>query len=102
MTSRERYDKFVNQHLTMDGYCTLTSFDTWKEAERQAFDLAASERADAEKDAALDALKRAERFIVNGTEFGYIRMPDAPDPALDTLPAIRRAIAILAAKEKKS
>jgi hypothetical protein len=64
--------------------------------------VSGQERADAEKDAALDALKRAERFIVNGTEFGYIRMPDAPDPALDTLPALRRAIAILAAKEKKS
>lgn len=61
----------------------------------------AYERADAEKDAALDALKRAERFIVNGAEFGYIRMPDAPDPALDTLPAIRRAIAILAANGEK-
>jgi len=35
------------------------------------------------------ALRKAEQFIVNGVEFGYIRMPDAdtPDPAHETLPA---------------
>lgn len=42
-----------------------------------------------------DACKRAEQFIANGIEFGFIRLPDAgtPDPAHDTLPAIRAALA---------
>jgi hypothetical protein len=42
----------------------------------------------------LAALKKAEQFIVNGVELGFIRMPDlgTPDPAHDTLPAIRAAI----------
>ena len=39
------------------------------------------------------ALKAARRFIENGIEFGAIRMPDAPDPALDTLPTIIAALA---------
>jgi hypothetical protein len=39
------------------------------------------------------ALKRAEQFIVNGTELGFIRMPEtAYDPAHFTLPAIRQAL----------
>lgn len=43
----------------------------------------------------LAALKRAEQFISNGVEFGYVTMPDAdtPDPAHETLPLIRCAIA---------
>lgn len=42
-----------------------------------------------------DALRKAEQFIANGVELGFIRMPDAatPDPAHDTLPAIRTALA---------
>ena len=40
----------------------------------------------------LAALKRAEQFIENGVEFGYIRLPTAPDTALETLPAIKAAI----------
>lgn len=42
----------------------------------------------------LAALRRAERFIDNGIELGFIRMPDVgtPDPAHDTLTAIRAAI----------
>jgi hypothetical protein len=42
-----------------------------------------------------NALRRAERFIVNGVELGYIRMPAAgtPDSAHDTLPLIRTALA---------
>ena len=42
-----------------------------------------------------EALERAEQFIINGTELGYIRMPDegSRDPALDTLPAIQAALA---------
>lgn len=41
-----------------------------------------------------DALRKAEQFIVNGVELGFIRMPDpgTPDPAHDTLPAIRAAL----------
>jgi hypothetical protein len=40
------------------------------------------------------ALEAARRFIRNGVEFGYIRMPDAdcPDPAHNTLPLIERAL----------
>ena len=43
----------------------------------------------------LAALQAARGFIVNGTELGYIRMPDAdcPDPAHNTLPTIEAAIA---------
>jgi len=43
----------------------------------------------------LEALKSARQFIVNGTEYGYIRMPDkdCPDSAHDTLPKIQAAIA---------
>ena len=50
----------------------------------------------------LAALKAARQFIVNGTELGFIRMPDAetPDPAHDTLPMIERAIADLEAKSQ--
>ncbi len=41
------------------------------------------------------ALKAARQFIVNGIEFGFIRMPDAdtPDSAHKTLPAIDAALA---------
>ncbi|WP_405126733.1 hypothetical protein [Ralstonia pseudosolanacearum] len=44
-----------------------------------------------------DALNAARRFIRNGVELGYIKMPDAglPDPAHNTLPLIERAIAVL-------
>lgn len=44
-----------------------------------------------------DALNAARRFIRNGVELGYIKMPDAglPDPAYNTLPLIERAIAAL-------
>ncbi|AVX04285.1 hypothetical protein MXMO3_01760 [Maritalea myrionectae] len=41
----------------------------------------------------LEALKRAEEFIENGIEYGYIAMPDAPDPALETPNIIEKAIA---------
>lgn len=39
-----------------------------------------------------EALLLAEQFIVNGTELGFIRMPDKNDSALDTLPKIRAAL----------
>ena len=48
----------------------------------------------AERVPALEAaLKKAEQFIVNGTEAGYIRMPEMlADTAHETLPAIRAAL----------
>jgi hypothetical protein len=47
----------------------------------------------------VDALRSAQRFIRNGVEFGYIRMPDAdcPDPAHDTPKNIDAALALLSA-----
>ncbi len=49
-----------------------------------------------QRDAMLAALRRAEQFIANGVELGFIRMPDpsTPDSAHETLPAIRVAIAL--------
>lgn len=43
----------------------------------------------------LAALRKAEQFIANGIDLGFIRMPDAdtPDPAHEALPTIRAAIA---------
>lgn len=41
----------------------------------------------------VEALRAAEQFIANGIEFGFIRMPDRADPANDTLPKIRAALA---------
>ncbi len=40
------------------------------------------------------ALRKAEEFITNGIDLGYIRMPDAdcPDSAHQTLPMIRAAL----------
>lgn len=38
------------------------------------------------------ALKRAEQFISNGIEMGYIAEPQRGDPAMDTLPAIRTVL----------
>lgn len=38
------------------------------------------------------ALTLARQFIVNGVEFGYIRMPTGEDSANDTLPAIDAAL----------
>lgn len=53
--------------------------------------------ADDVRNAALDALEAARRFIRNGIEFGYIRMPDAdkPDPAHRTPGMIDAAIRAL-------
>jgi len=43
----------------------------------------------------LVALKRADQFITNGIELGFIKMPDAstPDPAHETPSLISAAIA---------
>ncbi len=38
------------------------------------------------------ALLKAKQFIENGTELGYIRLPDPPDSALETLPLIIAAL----------
>jgi len=46
----------------------------------------------------LAACKKARQFIENGVEYGYIRLPDKPDPALETLPLI--IVAIAKAEEK--
>ena len=35
------------------------------------------------------ALELADQFITNGVEFGYIALPDPPDPALKTPGIIR-------------
>jgi len=43
--------------------------------------------------ALLKACKKAKQFIENGVEFGYIRLPEKDDPALETLPLIIAAIA---------
>lgn len=41
----------------------------------------------------LEALRKADQFIRNGIEFGFIRMPNITDPANDTPRAIADAIA---------
>lgn len=43
-----------------------------------------------------DALKAADKFISNGIDLGYIRMPDAdtPDPAHKTPSIVKNAISI--------
>lgn len=43
----------------------------------------------------LEALRKADQFIANGIELGFIRMPDAdtPDPAHKTPEIVRAAIA---------
>lgn len=55
---------------------------------------------DAVRTQALAALESARRFIRNGVEFGYIRMPDAdtPDPAHRTPGLIEAAIRALSAQ----
>jgi len=47
----------------------------------------------------LEACKKARQFIENGVEGGYIRLPDKPDPALETLPLICAAIVKAEVKE---
>lgn len=62
--------------------------------------LAHSGEADALK-VAVEALERAQQFIRNGIELGFIRMPDAstPDPAHDTPGIIDEALATIRAQE---
>jgi hypothetical protein len=55
--------------------------------------------------ACVQALQQADKFITNGIDLGYIRMPDAdcPDPAHATPGAIKTALALLeTAKEPNS
>nr|WP_315528235.1 hypothetical protein [uncultured Achromobacter sp.] len=61
---------------------------------------AAPQASEAVRDQALAALQSAQRFIRNGVEFGYIRMPDAdtPDPAHRTPGLIEAAIRALSAQ----
>lgn len=39
------------------------------------------------------ALENSKQFIINGVAFGYISMPEEPDPALDTPERIEEALA---------
>jgi hypothetical protein len=48
---------------------------------------------DAEVEELVEVLRGAERFIRNGIELGYIRMPTDIDPAHETLPALHAALA---------
>lgn len=61
-------------------------------AETAERDLAEARAEVERKDA---ALRRADQFITNGIELGFIRMPDAgvPDPAHETPGIIRAALA---------
>lgn len=49
----------------------------------------------------LAALKRADQFMTNGIEMGFIRMPDkgSDDPALETRSAVCAAIALAEQKD---
>ena len=40
-----------------------------------------------------DACKKAQQFIENGVELGYITLPDKPDTALETLPILKAVLA---------
>jgi hypothetical protein len=66
---------------------------------RSALATLSNPEAPAARVEALAGLKKAEQFITNGIDIGFIRMPDpgTPDPAHDTLPAIRDAIDALSA-----
>jgi hypothetical protein len=50
---------------------------------------------------AREALERADAFVTNGIELGFIRMPDAstPDPAHETPGLIRAVLAKLSGGE---
>lgn len=48
----------------------------------------------------LKALEIARQFIKNGTEFGYIQLPEPPDPACFALQKIESAIANAARNDK--
>lgn len=58
--------------------------------------LSAVVRAINAHDALVDALRRADQFITNGVELGFIRMPDAstPDTAHETPEIVRAALAL--------
>lgn len=65
--------------------------------------LAAPQASEAVRTQVLAALESAQRFIRNGIEFGYIRMPDAdtPDPAHRTPSLIDAAIRSLKTQADK-
>ena len=59
-------------------------------------------KAEAQLEAVRRALYAADKFITNGVELGFIRMPDedVPDPAKLTPGIVKAALAALAGKEK--
>lgn len=65
---------------------------------------AAPQASEAVRKQALAALESAQRFIRNGVEFGYVRMPDAdtPDPAHHTPGLIEEAIRALSSQPEQS
>jgi hypothetical protein len=60
----------------------------------QAATLAAQARTAEVVERAVEAMQSAQRFIKNGVEFGYVRMPDVdcPDPAHKTPELLRASI----------
>jgi hypothetical protein len=84
--------------LQTDGRSVGRTRDAWSDDDRPV--NAANARLIAAAPTMLAALLRAEQFIVNGVELGFIRLPDpgTPDSAHETLPAIRTAIAAAQAR----
>jgi hypothetical protein len=68
---------------------TETTWHAW-----QAATLAAQARTAEVVERAVEAMQSAQRFIKNGVEFGYVRMPDVdcPDPAHKTPELLRASI----------
>lgn len=68
----------------------------YKESERQPHVEIAQANAAliASAPALYEALKRAEQFILNGIEFGYVKRPTAGSRENETLPLIRAALSL--------
>lgn len=85
--------KVVGIGRQSDGYAVADAgFGVWGE---QSDEASANARLIAAAPDLLEACKRAEQFIRNGRDLGFIRMPDAstPDPAHYTPSIIAAAIA---------
>lgn len=81
----------TTQHAVERVKAELHTAETWR---REPFCTSADLRTIlAALERAAEALKRAEGFIVNGVDFGFIRLPESmDDPAHLTLPAIQSAL----------